>query len=114
MPRLFVELPSFWKDWVGYGLTDEDLRKMQNDLETNPNTGKLVIGTGGVRKLRYAREHRGKSGGVRVMYVDFPQFEKLFFLAVYSKNEKDNISMAERNALKKLARILESEVMIEP
>ena len=68
MPRLFVELPSFWRDWVGYGLTDEDLRKMQNDLETNPNTGKLVIGTGGVRKLRYAREHRGKSGGVRVIY----------------------------------------------
>ena len=57
-------------------------------------------GTGGLRKARFAFEHQGKSGGVRVCYVDFVVKETVYLITVYPKSEKDNLSRAERNAIK--------------
>ena len=67
-------------------------------------------GTGGIRKMRFALENRGKSGSVRVIYVDFVTHEKLYLLTAYPKSEKDNLTKAERNELKKLVEILEAEL----
>ena len=66
--------------------------------------------TGGVRKMRFAFETQGKSGSVRVIYVDFEIYEKLYLLTAYPKNEKDNLSKAERNTLKQLVGILEQQL----
>jgi hypothetical protein len=63
-------------------------------------------GAGGVRKLRWAREGRGKSGGVRVIYFFYNDGIPLYLLTIYGKNEKDNLSAAERNELAKLAALL--------
>ena len=71
MTRLFVELPSFRAQWKAMGLTDADLRRLQEELLANPAIGSLMKGTGGIRKMRFAFEHRGKSGSVRVIYIDF-------------------------------------------
>ena len=110
MTRLFVELPSFRAEWKTMGLTDSDLRRLQEELLPNPAIGAVMKGTGGVRKMRFSFEHRGKSGSVRVIYIDFEIREKLYLLTAYPKNEKDNISKAERNELKKLVEILETEL----
>lgn len=59
-------------------------------------------GTGGLRKVRFAIENRGKSGSIRVVYVDFVIYETIYLISAYSKNEKDNLSKAERNAIKAL------------
>ena len=67
-------------------------------------------GTGGVRKMRFAFEHRGKSGGVRVIYVDFEVYEKIYLLTAYTKNEKDNLTKDEQNEIKKLISILEQQL----
>ena len=75
MTRIFVELPSFRSDWKALGLTDADLRRLQEELLANPNVGVVMQGTGGVRKMRFAFENRGKSGSVRVIYVDFAVWE---------------------------------------
>ena len=109
MTRLFVELPSFRSEWKAMGLTDSDLRRLQEELLANPTVGAVMKGTGGVRKMRFSFEHRGKSGSVRVIYIDFEIREKLYLLTAYPKNEKDNLSKAERNELKKLVEILETE-----
>ena len=70
-------------------------------------------GTGGIRKIRFAFENRGKSGSVRVIYIDFLMYEKIYLLTAYPKNEKENLSQAERNQMKalveKLSQSLESQ-----
>lgn len=110
MTRLFVELPSFRAEWKAMGLTDIDLRRLQEELLANPEIGKIMRDTGGIRKMRFAFEHRGKSGSVRVIYIDFEVREKLYLLTAYPKNEKDNLTKAERNELKSLVQILEKEL----
>lgn len=110
LTRVFVELPSFRSDWKALGLTDSDLRRLQEELLANPKTGNAIQGTGGVRKMRFAFENRGKSGSVRIIYVDFEIHEKLYLLTAYPKSEKDNLTKAERNELKKLVEILANEL----
>lgn len=110
MTRVFVELPSFRSDWKALGLTDSDLRRLQEELLANPKTGNAIQGTGGVRKMRFAFENRGKSGSVRAIYVDFEIHEKLYLLTAYPKSEKDNLTKAERNELKKLVEVLANEL----
>ena len=64
--------------------------------------------------MRFAFENRGKSGSIRVIYVDFEIHEKLYLLTAYPKSEKDNLSKAERNELKKLVEVLEDELDRRP
>ena len=100
-------LPEFEKQWNKMGLTDDDLRRLQYELLDDPQKGDVMQGTGGLRKLRFAFEHRGKSGSSRIVYVDFAFYEKIFLITAYPKNEKDNLSQAERNSIKKLIEMLE-------
>jgi hypothetical protein len=107
MTREFVMLPEFEKQWKHLGLTDDDLNRLQSELLVDPQTGDVMQGTGGVRKMRFALENRGKSGSVRIIYVDFVIYEKLYLITAYPKNEKDNLSKAERNAIKQMVEYLE-------
>lgn len=110
MTRTFVELPSFRADWKTLGLTDADLLRLQKELLANPSAGSVMRETGGIRKVRFSFEHRGKSGSIRVIYVDFERWGKLYLLTAYPKNVKDNLTKAERNSLRKLVEILEAEL----
>lgn len=60
--------------------------------------------------MRFAFEHRGKSGSIRVIYIDFEIFEKIYLLTAYTKNEKDNLSKAECNELRELVKVLENQL----
>ncbi len=101
-------LSIFEKQWTKIGLTDDDLKRLQEELLQNPKAGDVVQGTGGLRKLRFAFEHRGKSGSSRVVYVDFAVDEEIYLIAVYAKNEKENLTKAERNDIKKLIESLKN------
>ncbi len=67
-----------------------------------PENGALMRGTGGVRKSRWGAGARGKSGGVRIIYYYHSSDIPIFLLTVFAKNERDNLSQAERNVLKQL------------
>ena len=108
MTRTFVMTKEFDKNWKSMNLTDDDLKLLQEELLFNPTKGDLIQGTGGLRKLRIAFEGRGKSGSARVCYVDFAVFERIYLITAYAKNEKDNLSSAERNEIKRLIKLLES------
>lgn len=110
MKREFVELPIFRTRWKELGLNDADLLRLQNELLADPKTGAVMQGTGGVRKMRFAFEHQGKSGSSRVIYVDFEIYEKIFLITAYAKNEKDNLTKEERNELKQLMDILKEQL----
>jgi hypothetical protein len=104
-PVTVIETPSFLRD--GKKLLDDDEREaLVNYLAYNPITGDLVRGTGGIRKVRWARADEGKSGGFRVIYFFHSEDVPLFALNIFAKNEKENISQVERNELKKLTAIL--------
>ena len=110
MTRTFVELPIFRSRWKDMGLDDNDLKRLQEELLADPKVGAVMRGTGGVRKMRFAFEQKGKSGSVRVIYVDFEVYEKIFLLTAYPKNEKDNLTVAERNEIKQMIHVLEEQL----
>ena len=75
-------------------------------LAANPDAGDVMPDTGGVRKLRWALPGRGRSGGARVIYYFQNEGVPLFLLAAYGKSEKANLTMAERNAMKRIVPML--------
>lgn len=77
-----------------------------NYLAAHPKAGDLMEGTGGVRKLRWGRGAQGKSGGVRVIYYVHSELMPLYLLTLFAKNERANISKAERNELAELVELL--------
>ena len=95
-------MPEFDRQWKRMGLNDSDLHELQEVLLKNPKAGKAIQGTNGLRKIRIAFEGQGKSGGGRVVYVDFAVHETIYLITAYPKNEKDNLSKAERNAIAKI------------
>ena len=110
LSRVFVELPSFVARWKALGLGDGDLLRLEAFLLNDPKIGAVLQGTGGVRKVRFAYEDRGKSGSVRVIYIDFEVYEKIFLLTAYAKSDQDNLTKKERNDLKGLVEILELDL----
>lgn len=77
-----------------------------NYLAAHPKAGDLMEGTGGVRKLRWGRGAQGKSGGVRIIYYFHSAVMPLYLLTLFAKNERDNLSKAERNELSELVDLL--------
>lgn len=91
---------------VGRLLSEDEKAELIAYLSMNPNAGVLIQGTGGIRKLRWARSGQGKSGGVRVIYYFHNEELPLYLLALFGKNEKANISMEEKKLLSKIVRDL--------
>ena len=88
-------------------ILDETQRQAVVDLLTsNPEVGDVMQGTGGARKVRFAVEGRGKSGGARVIYFFHNEGMPVFLLTVYTKNQKANLSAADKNAMQKLCRAI--------
>ncbi len=109
MNRTFIEVPQFTKKWKELGLSDESLRELENILLKNPKAGDTIQGTGGLRKIRIPLENTGKCGGGRVLYVDIELKETIYFVNVYTKNEKDDLTEDEKRAFKAVIRFLKEE-----
>ena len=84
----------------------QEVKALIDLLAAAPESGDLVQGTGGLRKIRFALEGKGKSGSVRVIYYFHNESMPLFLLTVFAKNEKDNLTKAERNQLAKAVETL--------
>lgn len=110
MTKTFIQTNEFTKNWSQLGLTDEDLRTLENELLSNPKAGKVIRGTGNLRKYRFSLPNQGKSGSTRVCYVDFVIQETIYLITVYTKKEKENLSKSERNNIKKLIHTLEKSL----
>lgn len=87
-------------------MAEEERTALVDFLSTHPEAGDLIQGTGGVRKLRWALEGRGKSGGARVIHFYYNADMPLFLLSAFAKNEKSDLTGAERNDFKRLTGLL--------
>ncbi len=105
-------LPEFEKRWKQMNLNDNDLKRLQSELLFNSQKNPVMKGTGGLRKIRFAFENTGKSGSARIVYVDFVIYNTIYLISAYPKNEKDNLSNAERNAIKNIIEKLEEQLKL--
>lgn len=87
-------------------MADEDRQIMIDYLAWNPTGGDLITGTGGVRKLRWGLEGRGKRGGARIIYYFHNDEMPLFALTAFAKNERTDLSQEDRNAFRRLTKWL--------
>ncbi|MBR4473874.1 MAG: type II toxin-antitoxin system RelE/ParE family toxin [Oscillospiraceae bacterium] len=108
MTREFVWTTAFLAGWNRCGFdTQDDLVRLEDALLEDPKAGKVIQGTGGARKYRFAFEDQGKSGSARIIYVDFEIGEKICGLAAYAKSDKGNLTEAEKKTIKKLIDTIE-------
>ncbi len=87
-------------------LGDEEYRRLQAALAGRPDAGTVIQGTGGLRKVRWAGSGRGKRGGIRVIYYWHQPTARILMLLTYAKNERDDLSEAQKRALR---HIIETE-----
>ncbi len=101
MKAVFVELPAFSRYRADY-LDDEDFRELQTAMMKNPESGDVIEGTGGLRKLRHAdvRRGKGKRGGLRVIYYWWDGANQFWLFTLYDKDEMTDFSSDEKKALK--------------
>lgn len=104
-PTTVVETPEFLSA-MNKLMTDTERALLVDYLAWNPTAGVLIPGTGGVRKLRWALEGRGKRGGTRVIYFHHSSNMPLVVLTAYAKNEQDDLSQQDRNDFKRLTKLL--------
>jgi hypothetical protein len=96
-----IETPDYLQDAKDAGLSGGEMAAIIQIIASDPKTGDVMVGTGGARKLRFAASGKGKRGGVRTVHYFGGDDVPVFMLAVIKKGDRDNLSKAECNALRK-------------
>lgn len=105
VPISVVETPEFLSA-TSKLMSEEERALLVDYLAYNPTAGDLIPGTGGVRKLRWRLEGRGKRGGARVVFFHHNAGTPLFALTAYAKNEQADLSQRDRNDFRQLTALL--------
>ena len=103
MKAVFVELPPFERHRSEY-FDDDSFTTLQRLLMLNPEAGDVIPRAGGLRKLRFADERRGKGkrGGLRVIYYWWNEGSQFWLFTVYDKDEMSDLTKSQRQALKEM------------
>jgi len=103
---VIIETPIFTRR-IHDILADDEYRLLQAQLVQKPDAGKIIPGSGGLRKLRCSASGRGKRGGARVIYYWFVSEEVILMLFAFPKNEQTDLTP---DQLKQLKRLVEGEL----
>lgn len=87
---IFIEAPIFSKMVYSY-LSEDEYAALQWTLILKPETGEVIPGSGGLRKMRWNTGRKGKRGGNRVIYYRQTAKGEIWLLTIFAKNEADNI-----------------------
>jgi mRNA-degrading endonuclease RelE of RelBE toxin-antitoxin system len=101
----FIETTIFTRYIYDY-LTEDEYLGLQSYLVQFPESGAIIPGSGGIRKLRWAMTGRGKRGGVRIIYYFKKQDDEIWLLTIYQKSEMSNIPT---HILRKIAEEIEND-----
>jgi hypothetical protein len=101
MKAVFIELPTFEHQRDKY-LDDDSFGRLQDELMKNPAAGDLIVGTGGLRKLRFGdiRRSKGKRGGLRVIYYYWTAGPEFWLFTLFDKDEMADLTPKQRAVLK--------------
>ncbi len=108
----FIELPGFTRSWASLGLSGDDLTALQAAILDGPNRYPVVPGTGGLRKIRFARpgEGRGKSGSYRACFACFLDNGVVVLAMVYGKEEQADLTTAQRRNIAAALRVISEQL----
>lgn len=106
---VFFETQIFTKLISDY-LSDDQYSALQFFLIREPGAGKVIPGSGGIRKVRWGTQGKGKRGGLRVIYYWIKAADQIYMLLIYSKSEQDNLTKAQ---IKSLREVVEEELKDE-
>ncbi len=98
---IFIETPVFTEDVLAL-LPDDSYAQLQFALAARPDAGDVILGSGGLRKIRWALPGKGKSGGARAIYYWRVSESQILMLAIYSKGTQANLSDAEKKLLRRI------------
>lgn len=103
MKATFVELPPFERHRKNY-LDDEAFSVLQQELMQAPLSGDVIMGTGGLRKLRFADPYRGKGkkGGTRIIYYWWDGGSQFWLFTLYNKDELADLIHNQRQLLSQM------------
>ena len=87
---VFVEAPTFSKLVYDY-LNEDEYAALQWTLAVRPETGKVISGSGGLRKIRWSAKGKGKRGGTRIIYYFQKEDGEIWLITIYAKNEVEKI-----------------------
>lgn len=99
---IIVETPVFTRQVLAAN-PDEEYRRLQLSLIENPELGVLIPGAGGLRKVRWKAEGRGKRGGHRVIYYWAREPGVILMLYLFAKNERDDLTPEQKRLLRRVA-----------
>lgn len=102
---VFLETSAFTRR-ITQLLPDDEYRKVQQELMARPEAGDMIRGSGGIRKLRWGAEGRGKRGGMRLIYYWARGHDQILMLFVFAKNEAADLT---RDQLGQLRAVVEEE-----
>ncbi|MFI5457255.1 MAG: type II toxin-antitoxin system RelE/ParE family toxin [Isosphaerales bacterium] len=107
MKKTFVETSEF-TEWVKEYMSDDSLADCQRELLNDPETGSVMPGCGGLRKMRVAdpRRGKGKRGGARVIYLHIEESDQIHLITVYGKDQKDDLSADDKRSYRRLVQNL--------
>lgn len=110
MKAEFIESTEF-TEWVSEFLPDHTYSQLQQELMDNPEKGTVMPGCGGLRKVRTPDPKRGKGkrSGARVIYLHIPEAKWFHLLDIYDKDDREDLSAAQKKELSKLAAELKWE-----
>ena len=97
---IFIEDHGFQQRRKGL-LDDEALFALLEWLAVHPGAGKIIRASGGLRKVRWAAQGRGKRGGMRIIYFWWMADEKILLLDIYAKSQKEDLAADEIKQLKR-------------
>ena len=111
MTRKFIRSIYFDNRWGDMKLSDDDLRELESHLLKNLRIGDIIPGTGGAIKLRWALpgNNKGKSGGIRIIYVDLAHKKHIHLLLCYPKGKQENLTAEQKLQLRQLINALKGE-----
>lgn len=101
-----VETREF-TDQIERWLSEDEYRSFQLALVLRPEQGRLIRGSGGLRKVRWRSGRRGKRGGIRVIYYWASGESAIYLLFAYAKTAREDLT---RNQLRILRRIVAEEL----
>jgi len=107
--KAVIETPTFLTSARDAGLSEEFRAFIVETIADDPMIGEIMPGTGGCRKSRFAGRGKGKSGGYRTVHYNGADDVPVLLLVVLDKGDRDNLSQADRNELRKLMQTYEAE-----
>ncbi len=98
---IFIETPVFTEDVLNL-LSDDAYAEFQKHLVNNPLSGDVIQQTGGLRKIRWSAQGKGKRGGVRIIYYYVRADSQIRLMIIYKKGVQDNLTAEQKKLLRQI------------